>query len=52
MIVFVPTMILTVYTMAKSQRWFEFIDAVANETMSLGEKLRALHRLWRAGPRT
>ena len=45
--VFVPTTLLTFYTIAKSQRLFEFLDALANEGASPGEKLRAVAAIWR-----
>lgn len=48
--VLVPTMVLTFYTIAKSQRLFEFLDAIANENKSLGAKLRSFLGIWTRGP--
>jgi hypothetical protein len=45
--VFIPTMVLTFYTIAKSQRLFEFLDAIANEKQGAGAKLRSLIDIWR-----
>lgn len=44
--VFVPTLVLTFYTIAKSQRLSSFLDALGNETTGLGEKLKAFVRVW------
>jgi CorA-like Mg2+ transporter protein len=48
--VFVPTMLLTFYTIAKSQRLFEFLDAIASENKSLGAKLRSFRNVWTRRP--
>ncbi|MDO9384421.1 MAG: CorA family divalent cation transporter [Hyphomicrobiaceae bacterium] len=45
--VFVPTLVLTFYTIAKSQRLSSFLDALGNETIGLGEKLSAFVKVWR-----
>jgi hypothetical protein len=45
--VFVPTLVLTVFTIAKSQRLSSFLDALGNETMGVGEKLSAFVKVWR-----
>lgn len=45
-IVFIPTLILTFYTIAKSQRLTEFLDALSNQTLGIGEKFKALVRVW------
>lgn len=44
---FVPVMLLTFYTIAKSTRLTEFLDALANEAVGLGGKVAALARVWR-----
>lgn len=38
---------ITVYTLAKSQRLANFLDAVTNERMSLRAKSAALLDIWR-----
>ena len=48
-IVFVFTASLTLYTMVKSQRLSDFIDALSNDRLSLRSKLEALARVWRPG---
>ena len=45
--VFVPTLMLTIFTISKSQRLSSFLDALGNETMGVGEKLRAFLKVWR-----
>jgi hypothetical protein len=46
-LVFVPTLMLTFYTIAKSQRLSSFLDALGNETMGFGDKVRAFVQVWR-----
>ncbi|WPG39895.1 hypothetical protein [Variovorax sp. EBFNA2] len=48
-VVFTFTTWLTIYTMVKSQRLSDFIDALSNDKLSLRGKLAALGRVWRAG---
>ena len=43
------TMTLTVYTMAKSKRLSDFLDALSDERLSGWNKLRALALVWRRG---
>lgn len=45
--VFIPTMILAFYTIAKSQRLFEFLDAIANENQAVGARFRSFIDIWR-----
>ena len=45
--VFVPTVALTFYTMAKSKRLSDFLDAVSDERMSVWQKARAFLGVWR-----
>lgn len=46
-VVFIPTMILAFYTIAKSQRLFEFLDAIANENQGVGARFRSFIDIWR-----
>ena len=39
--------LLTLYTVAKSQRIAEFLDALTNERLPLRTKLHALLDIWR-----
>ncbi|RZL63734.1 MAG: hypothetical protein EOP81_11400 [Variovorax sp.] len=48
-VVFVCTTWLTLYTMIKSQRLSDFIDALSSDRLSVRGKLAALGRVWRAG---
>ena len=48
-IVFGATTWLTVYTMVKSQRLSDFIDALSNDRLSLRGKFSALVRVWKPG---
>ena len=44
--VFVPTAFLTLYTVIKSRRLSDFLDALSDETASWGKRGRALLRVW------
>jgi hypothetical protein len=46
-LVFIPTTVLTFFTIARSQRLSDFLDAIANERAGAGEKLRAFRDIWR-----
>lgn len=46
-IVFVPAMVLTLYTVKKSARLSEFLDALSDDAIGLRDKLKALRRVWR-----
>ncbi|MDA7416406.1 hypothetical protein PGB34_08510 [Xenophilus arseniciresistens] len=48
-LVFMLTTWLTIYTMVKSQRLSDFIDALSNDRLSLRGKLATLARVWRPG---
>jgi hypothetical protein len=48
-VVFVATTWLTIYTMVKSQRLSDFIDALSNDRLGFRGKLAALARVWRPG---
>ena len=45
--VFVPTILLTFYTVAKSRRLSEFLDALSDESAGWRPRLRALLGIWR-----
>ena len=45
-IVFVPTIALTFYTIAKSKRLSDFLDAISDERLSLGQKAGSLFAVW------
>ena len=45
--VFVLTLALTVYTMAKSKRLSDFLDALSDERLSVWQKFRSLGLVWR-----
>jgi hypothetical protein len=44
--VFVPTILLTFYTVAKSRRLSEFLDALSDEKIGWRPRLRALLAIW------
>jgi hypothetical protein len=48
-VVFIATTWLTIYTMVKSQRLSDFIDALSNDRLGFRGKMAALARVWRAG---
>jgi hypothetical protein len=45
--VFVPTVALTFYTMAKSKGLSDFLDALSDERLTLWQKTKALAAVWR-----
>ena len=47
--VFVPTTLLTFYMLAKSRRLSEFLDALCDDKISWGMRLRQLPAIWRRG---
>jgi hypothetical protein len=49
-VVFVLTSALTLYTMMKSKRLSDFLDALSDERLSPWNKLRALAGVWRSTP--
>jgi hypothetical protein len=49
MIVFVPVLVLTLYTVQKSRRLSEFLDALGDEAAGFGAKWLAFWRIWRKG---
>jgi hypothetical protein len=46
-VVFVGTITLTAYTMAKSKGLSDFLDALSDERLSLWMKIKALAAVWR-----
>jgi hypothetical protein len=48
-VVFVLTAALTFYTIAKSKRLSDFLDALSDENLSLRDKARSLAAVWRKG---
>ncbi|MEQ1711463.1 MAG: hypothetical protein ABL908_08670 [Hyphomicrobium sp.] len=47
--VFVPTIVLTIMTVSKSKRLSEWLDALADDTLTTGQKFRAFWRVWFPG---
>jgi hypothetical protein len=50
-VVFVPTVFLTAYTVMISRRLATFFEALASERMTWGEKVDALRQIWGSGKR-
>jgi len=48
-VVFVATIALTAYTMAKSKGLSDFLDALSDERLSVWMKFKALAAVWRRG---
>ena len=48
-VVFAVMTLLTFYTMGKSKALSDFLDALSNERMSFGDKLKALGGVWQRG---
>ncbi len=46
-LVFVPTVALTLYTIARSRRLSDFLDALSDEQMPLRDKVASLANVWR-----
>jgi hypothetical protein len=51
MVVFIPSIALTAYTVIISRRLGTFFEALASERMTWGEKAGALRQIWGAGRR-
>jgi membrane protein YqaA with SNARE-associated domain len=49
-LVFVPTAALTIYTVAKSKRLSDFLEALSDERLAARAKLGALAEVWRRKP--
>jgi Mg2+ and Co2+ transporter CorA len=50
MAVFIPTTVLTLYTVIKSRRLSDFLDALSDEKVSWRRRWRALMRVWFGRP--
>jgi hypothetical protein len=50
MLVFIPTIALTIYTIVKAKRLSEFLEAVSDERLSMRVKWKALFDVWRRKP--
>src|SRR5207247_8942756 len=50
-VVFIPTTFLTFYTIAKSKRLSDFLDALSDERLTFAQKMRALAAVWVGPPR-
>ena len=46
---FLITTVLTIYTMSKSKRLSDFLDALSDERLSLWSKTKALAAVWLPG---
>ena len=46
-VVFIPTIFLTFYTMAKSRGLSDFLDALSDERLTAWQKMKALAAVWR-----
>lgn len=46
LMVLVPTLLLTLYTVVKSSRLSEFLEALSDDRKAIGDKLRSLARVW------
>jgi hypothetical protein len=49
MVVFVPTIVLTMYTMVKSKRLSDFLDVVSDERVPTWHKVKAFFAVWGRG---
>ncbi|MCW5634256.1 MAG: hypothetical protein KIT17_13065 [Rubrivivax sp.] len=47
LVVFVPTIVLTIYTMVKSKRLSDFLDIVSDERVPAWTKFKAFFAVWR-----
>jgi hypothetical protein len=45
-VVFIITTVMTVYTMSKSKRLSDFLDALSDENLSVWAKCKALVAVW------
>ncbi len=50
LVVFIPIILLTFYTMVKSKRLSDFLDALSDERLTVGKKFAALLDVWRKAP--
>ena len=49
MLVFIPTLALTLYTVMKSRRLSDFLDSLSDERTSTRARFSALAAVWRNG---
>ena len=49
LLVFVPTIMLTMYTMVKSKRLSDFLDVVSDERVSPWNKIKSFFAVWGRG---
>jgi cell division protein FtsW (lipid II flippase) len=49
LLVFIPTIALTVYTMVKSKRLSDFLDVVSDERISTWNKIKSFVAVWGRG---
>jgi hypothetical protein len=49
--VLIPTIALTVYTVMKSSRLAEFLDALSDERMTTAQKWSAFRKVWKSSRR-
>ena len=49
LLVFVPTIALTMYTMVKSKRLSDFLDVVSDERVSTWNKIKSFIAVWGRG---
>jgi hypothetical protein len=50
LLVFVPTIALTFYTIVKSKGLSDFLDALSDESLTVGQKFSSLVAVWRRPP--
>ena len=51
MVVFLPTMVLVLYTIMQSKVLSDFLEALPNERLHLKEKLGMLFKVWSDKPK-
>lgn len=51
LLVLVPTTLLTFYTVSRSKPLSDFLEALSDERLGVGDKLRAFAAVWRRPPR-
>jgi cell division protein FtsW (lipid II flippase) len=50
LLIFVPTIALTMYTIVKSKRLSDFLDLLSDERVSAWQKTKAFFAVWGRGP--
>jgi hypothetical protein len=51
LIVLIPTTVITFYTIVKSKRLSDFLEALSDEKMPAAGKFKSLVDVWRKAPR-